>query len=121
MDLISDVLLAMGAFGVAGYCWALSRRLRGLARADAAMGPAVDALSERIDALAEAADAATARAEEVAERLSTLIQEARTREDELAFALAAAGDDLAPPRAEPSAAPPDPGAFASRRREGVAG
>ncbi|MBI1217203.1 MAG: hypothetical protein GC186_01540 [Rhodobacteraceae bacterium] len=87
MALISDFLLAAGAFGAAIYCIVLSRRLSRFNTLESGMGGAIAVLSAQVDdmtrALEKAGGAAvastdsleglTARAEQAAGRLELLL------------------------------------------------
>ncbi|MGY6632713.1 MAG: hypothetical protein ACXIU8_03115 [Alkalilacustris sp.] len=87
MDLIADILLGAGAFGAAGYCMVLSRRLKRLTQLETGMGGAIAVLSAQVDGLtrtlgrAQAAaresaatlDGQTNRAEEAVKRLELLL------------------------------------------------
>ena len=119
MDLISDILLICGAFGLALYCLTLSRRLQALGRSDAGLGATIEALSDRVDQLTQAAGKATADAEAAAGRLGKLTEEARRREGELAFLLAGMGDESIDEGADEVAPPAKPAEprFSSRFKE----
>lgn len=87
MQLISDILLAAGAFGAAIYCYILADRLRKFQTLETGMGGAIAVLSAQVDEMTRALDhargAATAsatgleslaiRAETVAARLELLM------------------------------------------------
>lgn len=87
MALISDFLMAAGAFGAAIYCIVLSRRLSRFNTLESGMGGAIAVLSAQVDDMTRALDKAggaasastdsleslTARAEEVAGRLELLL------------------------------------------------
>jgi hypothetical protein len=87
MELIADVLLAAGSFGVAAYCFVLQRRLVRFTQLENGMGGAIAVLSAQVDdltrALTAAQDAAgqstrrledlTARADAAAVRLELLV------------------------------------------------
>ena len=87
MDLISDILLAGGAFGAAIYCFVLSRKLGRFSRLDQGVGGAIAVLSAQVDDLTRALDKAqgaaressgslealTGRAEQVATRLELML------------------------------------------------
>lgn len=125
IEIVSDMLLVAGAFGLALYCWILSRRLARLSRSDEGLGATISALSEQVEALQSTASRATAEAQSTTERLAALVEEAEKREGELSIMLASLSDidDLAfasAQRAEAATAPPveEPPAavFASSRR-----
>lgn len=87
MQFIADILLALGAFGAAIYCYILARRLKKLQTLETGMGGAIAVLSAQVDdmtrALKIAQDAAnrqakslellTERGEGVAGRLELLL------------------------------------------------
>lgn len=87
MELISDILLAGGAFGAAIYCYVLSARLKNFATLESGMGGAIAVLSVQVDDMTRALDkargaatgsasgleAATRRAEDVAAKLDLLL------------------------------------------------
>lgn len=87
MQLISDILLAAGAFGAAVYCYVLAGRLRRFQTLETGMGGAIAVLSAQVDDMTRALDQArgaagnsaaglealTARAESVAARLELLV------------------------------------------------
>lgn len=87
MALISDFLIAAGAFGAAIYCVVLSRRLARFGTLEGGMGGAIAVLSAQVDdmtkALEQAGNAAagstasleglTERAEQVAGRLELIL------------------------------------------------
>lgn len=87
MTLISDILLAAGAFGAAIYCYVLSGRLKKLSTLESGMGGAIAVLSAQVDDMTRALDKArsaasgsaasldglTARGEAVAARIELLL------------------------------------------------
>jgi Domain of unknown function (DUF6468) len=87
MNLISDVLLSLGAFGAAIYCFVLSNRLKKFTTLESGMGSAIAVLSAQVDDMTRALDRArsaatgsaaslqdlTARAEAVAARIDLLL------------------------------------------------
>lgn len=87
MTVISDILLASGAFAAALYCYVLSRRLTRFTKLESGMGGAIAVLSAQVDDLTRALSRAqgtaaassenltslTARAEEVAGRIELLL------------------------------------------------
>ena len=93
MDILADILLLVGALGLAAHCLVLSRRLRALARSDEGLGATIETLSQRVDALTRTAARATEEAEAAAARLATLTREAERREGELSFLLAGLGEE----------------------------
>lgn len=87
MVLISDFLLAAGAFAAAIYCVVLSRRLSRFSTLEGGMGGAIAVLSAQVDDMTKVLERAgtaasassaqleglTARAEEVAGRLELIL------------------------------------------------
>ena len=87
MTLISDILMALGAFGAAIYCFVLSSRLKKFTTLEGGMGSAIAVLSAQVDDMTTALDRArtaatgsassleglTTRAETVAARLELLL------------------------------------------------
>lgn len=87
MALISDLLLAAGAFGAAIYCLVLSRRLSRFSTLEGGMGGAIAVLSAQVDDMTKALEKAggaasassasleslTGRAEQAARRLELLL------------------------------------------------
>ncbi len=58
MNLISDILLSLGAFGAAIYCFVLSNRLKKFATLENGMGSAIAVLSAQVDDMTKALDRA---------------------------------------------------------------
>jgi len=87
MTIIADILLALGAFGVAIYCLVLSHRLKKFTTLENGMGSAIAVLSAQVDDMTKALEKArstaagstasleglTTRAEEVAGRIELLL------------------------------------------------
>lgn len=87
MNLISDILLAAGAFGAAIYCYVLGARLKKFTTLETGMGGAIAVLSVQVDDMTKALEKArgaatgsaasleslTARAEAVAARIELLL------------------------------------------------
>ncbi len=73
MNLLADMLLAIGAIGAGVYCMILSRRLRQFTQLESGMGGAIAVLSMQVDEMKKALTAAqqTATASEAALRLTT--------------------------------------------------
>lgn len=76
MALISDILLASGAFAAAAYCWVLSRKLGRFTKLESGMGGAIAVLSAQVDDLTRALDLAEKAAAGSTERLSDLTRRA---------------------------------------------
>ena len=92
IETVSDILLIAGSFGLAAYCWVLSRRLRRLAKTDEGMGASIAALAGKVDSLHETVRVATSEADSAAERLGKLIEEADRHEGELSVLMAGLSD-----------------------------
>lgn len=75
MELISDILLAIGAFVATGYCFILGRRLRNFRNMKDGVGAAVASLSHEVDDLSQALD----RANLIAKRSSASLDETTKR------------------------------------------
>ncbi|MCA3437636.1 MAG: hypothetical protein INF93_00765 [Rhodobacter sp.] len=87
MTLIADILLAVGAFGAAAYCYILAGRLKRFTTLENGMGGAIAVLSAQVDDMTRALDKArgsasasatslealTARAEQAAARMELLM------------------------------------------------
>ncbi|MDR0807834.1 MAG: hypothetical protein LBE86_01675 [Gemmobacter sp.] len=87
MEMVADILLVAGAFGLAAYCYVLSCRLRKFSRLESGMGGAIAVLSAQVDDMtkvlekARAAsagsatklEALTGRAEQTAARLEVIL------------------------------------------------
>ena len=87
MNLISDILLSLGAFGAAIYCFVLSNRLKKFTTLESGMGSAIAVLSAQVDDMTRALDRArtaatgsaasleglTTRGEAVAARIELLL------------------------------------------------
>ena len=87
MTLISDILMSLGAFGAAIYCFVLSSRLKKFTTLEGGMGSAIAVLSAQVDDMTKALDRArtaatgsaaaleglTTRGEAVAARIELLL------------------------------------------------
>ncbi len=87
MTLIADILMALGSFGAAIYCFVLSNRLKKFTTLESGMGSAIAVLSAQVDDMTRALDKArgaatgsaasleglTTRAEAVAARIEILL------------------------------------------------
>ena len=91
MNMIADLLLAVGAIGAGLYCMILSRRLRQFNQLENGMGGAIAVLSMQVDEMKKALMAAqqTATASEAALRLTT------ERAERIAVQLSARVDEAA--------------------------
>ncbi len=87
MNIIADILMSLGAFGTAIYCFVLSTRLKKFTTLESGMGSAIAVLSAQVDDMtvaldrarsaatgsAASLDALTTRAEAVAARIELLL------------------------------------------------
>ena len=99
MQMISDVLLAAGAFGAAIYCYVLALRLKRFSTLESGMGGAIAVLSAQVDDMTRALDRARTSATGSATSLETLNQRAESVAARLEILLAAMHDlpDPKPP------------------------
>lgn len=72
MTVISDILLASGAFAAALYCYVLSRRLTRFTKLESGMGGAIAVLSAQVDDLTRALSRAQGAAAASSENLTSL-------------------------------------------------
>lgn len=97
MGLISDILLAAGAFGAAIYCLVLSRRLKRFSDLEKGVGGAVAVLSSRVDDLTKTLSAAQKTAAQSAESLMDLTAKAEESSRRIELQIAALHDLPASP------------------------
>jgi hypothetical protein len=104
MNLVSDILMSLGAFGAAVYCFVLSARLKKFTTLESGMGGAIAVLSAQVDDMTKALDKAraaatgsangleglTARAEAVAKRIELLLASMHDLPDQTAQATSVA-------------------------------
>lgn len=76
MQLLANILLAVGATGAGIYCLVLARRLRQFSRLEDGMGGAIAVLSVQVDDLTRALKAAQTSAIASEERLAALVARA---------------------------------------------
>lgn len=105
MDVVSDLLLAIGAFGAAAYCMVLSRRLRALTALDSGLGAAIAVLSAQVDDLTRTLAAAREATQGTSGRLSAQTERAEATCRKLELLVASLHDLPAAPESE--AAAPD--------------
>lgn len=100
MNLISDILLASGAFGAAIYCYVLSARLKKFTTLETGMGGAIAVLSAQVDDMTKALDKARGAATGSAASLESLTVRAEAVATRIELLLASMHDlpDPAPPR-----------------------
>jgi len=103
MQMISDVLLAAGAFGAAIYCYVLALRLKRFSTLESGMGGAIAVLSVQVDDMTRALDRARTAATGSASSLEALNQRAESVAARLEILLAAM-HDLPDPKAPPAPA-----------------
>ncbi len=94
MQIVANLLLAIGAIGAGIYCLVLSRRLRQFTQLENGMGGAIAVLSLQVDELKQALVSAQAEAAQAEQRLGQLVRQA----DEAALRLDTVGNDVAPDR-----------------------
>jgi hypothetical protein len=101
MNLISDILLASGAFGAAIYCYVLSARLKKFTTLETGMGGAIAVLSAQVDDMTKALDKARGAATGSAASLEGLTARAEAAATRIELLLASMHDlpNPAPPRA----------------------
>lgn len=134
IPMISDILLATGAFAAAGYCFVLARRLKRFNTLENGVGGAVAVLSAQVDDMTKTLDAAreaasdssqtltelTLRAESAARKLELMMASLHDLPDEPEQPKWQAEQNWAPPvrKSAPMNAAPeiDAPAFSSRRR-----
>lgn len=105
MQIISDVLLAAGAFGAAIYCYVLALRLKKFSTLESGMGGAIAVLSAQVDDMTRALDRARTAATGSASSLEALNQRAESVAARLEILLAAMHDLPDPqPREAPAQA-----------------
>ncbi|WP_371156238.1 hypothetical protein [Jannaschia sp. 2305UL9-9] len=92
LSLLSDILLVVATLGLAGYCWALSRRLRKFDTIDSNEERRINDLSEQIDDLTASLAAAREEKDDRAERLRAEIEAADDRIGRLEVLLAGLED-----------------------------
>lgn len=101
MTVISDILVATGAFAAAFYCWVLARRLRRFSSLDKGVGGAVAVLSMQVDDLSKALEAAQASARRATEDLGRANDRAEDAARRLELLLASLHDLPEPAAPEP--------------------
>ena len=97
MNLISDMLLASGAFGAAIYCYVLAARLKKFTTLESGMGGAIAVLSAQVDDMTKALDKARATASGSAASLENLTARAEAAAARIELLLAALHDLPEPP------------------------
>lgn len=92
MDLLANILLAIGAFGAAAYCHVLSGRLKRFNALESGMGGAIAVLSAQVDDMTRAIAQARAAATGSADGLSTLVLRAEAASARIELLLASLHD-----------------------------
>lgn len=92
MDIISDVLLGLGALAAAIYCLVLSRRLRRFNNLQSGMGGAVAVLSAQVDDMTKTLENARGAAGQSASILSDLTERAEQSSRKLELLMASLHD-----------------------------
>ena len=100
MTLISDILMALGAFGAAIYCIVLSSRLKKFTTLEGGMGSAIAVLSAQVDDMTKALDRARTAATGSAASLEGLTARGEAVAARIELLLAAMHDLPEPARAE---------------------
>lgn len=109
MNLISDILLSLGAFGAAIYCFVLSGRLKKFTTLESGMGSAIAVLSAQVDDMTKALDRARAAATGSASSLESLTTRAESAAGRIELLLASMHDLPEPAHAPPAAEEDDDG------------
>lgn len=104
MELIANILMAAGAFGVAIYCYILSARLKRFSTLESGMGGAIAVLSVQVDDMTKALDRARGAATGSAVSLEALTGRSEAAAARLELLLAAM-HDLPEPRVQTKAEP----------------
>jgi hypothetical protein len=102
MTLISDVLLSLGAFGAAIYCYVLSARLKKFTTLESGMGSAIAVLSAQVDDMTKALDRARSAATGSASSLDGLTTRAEAVAARIELLLASMHDLPEPARTSPN-------------------
>ena len=96
--MISNILLGVGAFGAAFYCFILSRRLKRFSTLENGMGGAIAVLSAQVDDMTKALDRARGAATGSATALEALNARAEAAAGRLELLLASMHDLPGPDR-----------------------
>ena len=99
MTLVSDILMSLGAFGAAIYCFVLSSRLKKFTTLENGMGSAIAVLSAQVDDMTKALDRARAAATGSASSLDGLTTRAEAVAMRIELLLASMHDLPDPDRA----------------------
>lgn len=104
MELIANILMAAGTFGVAIYCYILSARLKRFSMLESGMGGAIAVLSVQVDDMTKALDRARGAATGSAISLEALTGRSEAAAARLELLLAAM-HDLPEPRVQTKVEP----------------
>lgn len=102
MTLISDILMSLGAFGAAIYCFVLSARLKKFTTLESGMGSAIAVLSAQVDDMTRALDRTRTAATGSASSLEGLTTRAETVAQRIELLLASMHDLPEPGRSAPA-------------------
>ncbi|PZQ97617.1 MAG: hypothetical protein DI533_10580 [Cereibacter sphaeroides] len=92
MDLVANILLGVGTFGVAAYCCVLSIRLKKFSTLESGMGGAIAVLSAQVDDMTRALEKARTSASGAASSLEGLTERAEASALRLELLLASLHD-----------------------------
>lgn len=106
MDMIADILMIAGTFGVGLYCYVLAARLKKFSTLESGMGTAIAVLSSQVDEMTRALDSARSTAAGSSGRLEALTQRAEATAARLEVLLASM-HDLPEPEPELDSEPAD--------------
>lgn len=101
MDLVADILLAIGALGAALYCAVLARRLSRFTDLEKGMGGAIAVLSVQVDDMTKALGRAQVSTKGSREDLNALVERAETASRHLEMMMASL-HDLPAAQSDPS-------------------
>ena len=104
MELISNILMASGAFAAAIYCIVLSRRLARFTKLESGMGGAIAVLSAQVDDMTRALEKAGGAATASSESLEALTRRAETVAGRIELLLASLHDLPEAPETAPEPA-----------------
>lgn len=124
LGMVADIMMSVGAFGAAVYCYVLARRLKKFTTLENGMGGAIAVLSAQVDDMTKALDRARATAGSSASSLEELTHRAEMAAVKLEL-LVASLHDLPGPSPTPETAEPESDSdrklrFVRRRRRGDA-
>jgi hypothetical protein len=92
MEILADILLAIGALGAGLYCHVLSGRLKRFNALESGMGGAIAVLSQQVDEMTRALDQARGAAAGSADGLTALVTRAESAASRLDLLLASLHD-----------------------------